>query len=48
MFQPLKEQIETAEGGRTMMREHFVRFTGVAAISAVIFGGLLVIILALE
>jgi hypothetical protein len=44
----MQEQIERAEGGRTMMREHLVRFTGVAAISAVLFGGLLLIILALE
>jgi hypothetical protein len=48
MFQPLSEQIERTEGSRPMMREQLVRFTGVAAISAVLFGGLLFIILALE
>lgn len=48
MFQPLNEQIETTEGGRSIMREQLVRFTGVAAISTVLFGGLLLIILMLE
>lgn len=48
MFQPLREQIEKAEGGRSIMRENLERFIGIAAISAVLFGGLLLIILALE
>jgi hypothetical protein len=48
MFQPLNEQIEKTEGGRSIMREQLVRFTSVAAVSAVLFGGLLAIILALE
>ena len=48
MFQPLNEQIERTEGSRPMMREHLVRFAGIAAISAVLFGGLLFIILSLE
>jgi hypothetical protein len=48
MFQPLNEQIEKTEGGRSVMHEQLVRFTGIAAMSAVLFGGLLAIILALE
>jgi hypothetical protein len=48
MFQPLNEQIERTEGIRSRMRDHLVRFTGIAAISAVLFGGLLLVILALE
>jgi hypothetical protein len=46
MFQPLNEEIEKAEGSR--LREQLVRFTGIAAIAAVLFGGLLLLILALE
>jgi hypothetical protein len=48
MFQPLKEQIERVEGSRSALREHLVHFTGIAAISAVLFGGLLLLVLALE
>ncbi len=48
MFQPLDEQIERTQGGRSVVREQLVRFTGIAAISAVLFGGLLFIVLALE
>jgi hypothetical protein len=48
MFQPLNEQIERTEGSRSTVREHLLRFTGIAAISAVLFGGLLFIILAIE
>ena len=47
MFEPLNERIEKAESGRSMMREHLVRFTGIATISAALFGGLLLIILEL-
>ena len=47
MFQPLNEQIEKTEGGR-YMHEELVRFTSIAAIAAVLFGGLLSIILMLE
>jgi hypothetical protein len=47
MFQPLNEQIDRTEGAR-YMHEELVRFTGVAAISAVLFGGLLLIVLMLE
>lgn len=47
MFQPLKEQIEKTEGGR-YMHEELVRFASVGAIAAVLFGGLLLIVLVLE
>jgi hypothetical protein len=46
MFQPLSEEIEKAEGSR--LREQLVRFTGIGTISAVLFGGLLLLVLALE
>jgi hypothetical protein len=47
MFQALDEEIKRTEGNR-IAHEHLVRFTSVAAISAVLFGGLLLIVLALE
>ena len=48
MFQPLNEQIDRTDGSGSRMRENLLRFTGVAAISAVLFGGLLLIVLMVE
>jgi len=48
MFQTLDEQIERTEGGRSLVREHLVRFGSLAAISVILFGGLLFLVVALE
>lgn len=48
MFGSLEEQIEKTEGGHLGASERLVRFVGVAILSAVLFGGLYLIIVALE
>ena len=49
MFDNLEDQIEIAEGGqRPETTEKVMRFAGIAILSAIVFGGLCAIILALE
>jgi len=48
MFDSLGEQIERTEGGRPTTSEQLVRFVGIAILSAVVFGGLYLVIVALE
>jgi len=48
MFQTLDEQIERTEGGRPTTSERLVRFAGIAIVSVVLFGGLFLVIVALE
>ncbi len=49
MFDNLEEQIKTTEGGeRPTAVNKAMRFAGIIVLSAVVFGGLCAIILALE
>ncbi|MGC2197069.1 MAG: hypothetical protein WA628_20500 [Terriglobales bacterium] len=48
MFHSLDEQIESTEGGRPKAMEQLVRFAGIAVLSVVVFGGLCLLIIALE
>ncbi len=48
MFGSLDEQIERTEGGRPGASERLFRFAGVTILSAVLFGGLYLLIVALE
>ena len=48
MFPSLDEQIESTEGGRPKAIERLLRFAGVTVLSVVIFGGLYLVIVALE
>jgi hypothetical protein len=48
MFQTLDEQIERTESGHPTTREWLVRFAGIAIVSVVLFGGLFLVIVALE
>jgi hypothetical protein len=48
MFCSLDEQIEVTEGGHPTIRERLIRFLGVAILSVVAFGGLYLVIVAVE
>jgi len=48
MFGSLDEQIERTEGGRPAAGARLVRFVGIAILSVVVFGGLYLVIVALE
>ena len=48
MFHSLDEQIESTVGDRPKMMEQLARVAGVVALSVVLFGGLCLLIAALE
>jgi len=48
MFGSLDEQIESSEGERPRVSERLVRFVVIAVVSALVFGGLYLAIVALE
>ena len=48
MFHSLDEQIESTVGGRSKGMEHLARLAGVVLLSVVVFGGLCLLIVALE
>ena len=48
MFHSLDEQIESTVGGRSKGMEHLARLAGVVVLSVVVFGGLCLLIVALE
>lgn len=48
MFGNLDEQIEETVGGRPTTAQKVMRFAGIVVVSVVVFGGLCMIILALE
>jgi hypothetical protein len=49
MFDNLEDQIESTEGGqRPKTTEKVIRFSGIVILSAIVFGGLCALIVALE
>ena len=48
MFHSLDEQIESTVGGRPKTMEHLARIAGIVVLSVVVFGGLSLLIVALE
>jgi hypothetical protein len=48
MFESLDEEIESTEGGRPKVSDRLLRYAGVAVLSLIVFGGLCLVIVALE
>ena len=48
MFPSMDDQIESTEGGRPTAIERLIRFAGITVLSVVVFGGLYLVVVALE